>query len=157
MKIRQSDTLDDELVEQIKAERDRKPVWIQAVVAAALAVASALGGYQVTQLSIDPNFRPDPFTGAMGRELEMRMKSELDDKIAAKTAFNIARWNDVSSKLELQHSTISTLAGTVQSMLSRCAEVQVRDAQMLEMIKDNRALLFNHLGIRTNGHKQPKE
>ena len=155
MKIRHTDEAGEEMVEQIKDERDRKPVWIQAAVAAALAVASALGGYQVTQLSTDPSARPDPFTGTEARAL----RENLEARIHQKTEFNKARWDEIAAHLETQHKTMERLSETVRQMLARCAEVQANDNSMQRQIELNQKrldrvemMVFNHLGLERNGH-----
>jgi len=157
MRIRETDQNGEEEREEIRQERDRKPLWIQASIAAALAVASALGGYQVTQLSTDPSARPDPFTGTEARQ----MREDFESKIRQKSEFNAARWQEIAAHMETQYKTMERLSETVRQMLARCAEVQANDNSMQRQIEANarrlekvEGMLFTHLGLTKNGHEK---
>ena len=130
MKIRETDPpRDDELMEEIKSQRSTKSIWVQAVVAGLLAVASALGGYQVTQISTDPQARPDPFTGTEGKLMQ--------ERIDRNTTYNKERWDQVARHMDAQFASISALTDAISKLLARCSEVQARDEAMQRQIDIN--------------------
>ena len=158
MKIRETDN--DEIdVGEIKSARATKP-WMQAVIAALLAIATALGGisaYRVDQVVTDPEARADPFTGKDAARLEDRLQAEFTRRLREDLEANMRQWEAIAKHIEKQHSTMETLRETVTQMLSRCAEIQQRDNAMQAQIVDLRGLLYQHLGITGNGKSHRAE
>ena len=154
MRIRSDDELEEQ--REIRRLRSNKDRWVQALIAALAAVATALGGttyVQMQEQATDPRARPDSFTGTQAKELEDRVLRDISEKVAATSAYDGARWKEIGEKIERQYQTVQTMAKTLNEMMGKCAEGQVRDSVMREQIKDNRDLLLQHIGATQGGRE----
>lgn len=144
-------------VREIRKQRSNKDRWMQAIIAALVAIATTLGGTTYIQLQdqqTDPHAKQDAFTSAMGKQL----RDDLQGQIKAKSEFNRARWDEIAHALETQHAVMEALRQSVEQLVSRCAQGQARDDSMQsqitslrEEVRDDRKILYQHIGIQ-NGH-----
>jgi len=142
MQIRDTDItngVDQEaLVQNIKEQRSRQPMWLQILGALSIAIISSIGGYQVVQVT--------------NNEEKDAAHQSLSSKLEKLSQFSDIRWVAIAENSEKQYDTIAELHKTVQIMVSQCAAVKERDDSMQRQIEklerttfENNRLIIDHL------------